>query len=72
MPAGPKQKALADANRAQATFEKAQDQLDRERGGRRESFARARAAGATLREIAEAVGLHWTRVEPRRAACRYR
>jgi DNA-directed RNA polymerase sigma subunit (sigma70/sigma32) len=62
MPPDPKRKALADAQRAQAKFEKTQEQIDRERESRRASFTRARDAGATLREIGESVGLHWTRV----------
>lgn len=62
MPADPKQKALSDARRAQADFEKTQEQLDRRAQARRQSFERAKGAGATLREIGEAVGLHHTRV----------
>jgi hypothetical protein len=62
MPPDPKRKALADAQRAQTKFEKTQEQINRDGESRRESFTRARDAGATLREIAEAVGLHWTRV----------
>lgn len=57
-----KQRALQDARRAQTTFEEAQGQLDRRGQARRESFKRAKEAGATLREIGEAVGLHWTRI----------
>jgi DNA-directed RNA polymerase sigma subunit (sigma70/sigma32) len=62
MSADPKRKALADAKRAQAKFEKTQAQVKRDAQVRRESFTRAQEAGATLREIAEAVGLHWTRI----------
>lgn len=62
MPADPKQKALDDARRAQADFEKTQEQLERHARTRRESFERAKEAGATLREIGEIVGLHHTRV----------
>lgn len=62
MSADPKRAALADAKRAQAKFEKTQAQIDRDRETRRESFTRAQEAGATLREIADVVGLHWTRV----------
>jgi hypothetical protein len=57
-----KKKALSDAQRAQSKFERAQSQLSGESQARRESFERAREAGATLREIGDAAGLHWTRV----------
>lgn len=57
-----KKQALRDAQRAQARYEKTQDQLNRDGRTRRESFERAKGAGATLREIGEAVGLHWTRI----------
>lgn len=62
MPADPKRQALQDARRAQVRFEKSQQRLDEDAGARRDSFERAKKAGATLREIGEAVGLHWTRV----------
>jgi hypothetical protein len=62
MAADPKRKALADAQRAQAKYEKTQAQIDKDAQMRRESFTRAKEAGATLREIGEAVGLHFTRV----------
>lgn len=58
----PKKKALEDARRAQAGYEKTQRELDERARTRRESFERAKVAGATLREIGEAVGLHHTRV----------
>ncbi len=57
-----KQKARAEVKRAQSKFEHAQGQLEELGEARRESFERARKAGLTLREIAEAAGLHWTRV----------
>ena len=57
-----KQKARADVKRAQAKFERAQGQLHEIGEERRQSFERARQAGLTLREIAEAAGLHWTRI----------
>jgi hypothetical protein len=60
--ADPKQKALQDARRVQARFEKTQKQLEESGLARRESFARARKAGATMREIGDEVGLHHTRV----------
>jgi hypothetical protein len=60
--ADPKQRALRDAQRAQARYEKTQAQLDRDGQARRKSFEQAKKAGATLREIGEMVGLHWTRI----------
>jgi DNA-directed RNA polymerase sigma subunit (sigma70/sigma32) len=57
-----KQKALRDAQRAQARYEKAQAKLDQDGKARQERFAQAKDAGATLREIGDAVGLHWTRI----------
>jgi hypothetical protein len=57
-----KQKARADVKRVQSKFERAQGQLHQIGEDRRQSFERARQAGLTLREIAEAAGLHWTRV----------
>jgi hypothetical protein len=62
MPADPKQKALQNACSAQARFEKTQKQLDQDGQARQESFERAKEAGGSLREIGEAVGLHWTRI----------
>lgn len=62
MSADPKRKALQDARRAQARFEKSQRRLGDDAEARRDSFERAKKAGATLREIGESVGLHWTRV----------
>jgi len=58
-----KEKALADVKRAQSKFERAQARLSQDSKNRRESFERAREAGATLREIAAAAGLHWSSVE---------
>jgi hypothetical protein len=60
--ADPKQRALRDAQRAQTRYEKAQEQLDQDGKARRDSFKQAKEAGATLREIGKAVGLHWTRI----------
>lgn len=57
-----KAKALAEARRAQSKFERTQSQLGQDSNARRSSFERARRAGATLREIGEAVGLHWSSV----------
>jgi hypothetical protein len=62
VPSDPKKKALDDAREAQAAFEKTRRELDDHARTRRESFGRAKAAGATHREIGEAVGLHHTRV----------
>jgi len=55
----PKQKALADAQRAQLAYER---DVTTARETRRESFARAQKAGLSLRDIGEAVGLHRSRV----------
>lgn len=52
-------KALQSARKAQAEYDKA---LAKARTTRRTSFERAQAAGSSLREIGEAVGLHWTTV----------
>jgi hypothetical protein len=57
-----KEKALAEAQRAQEKFEGAQHRLAEDGKARRESFRRAQKAGATLREIGEAAGLHWSSV----------
>jgi len=57
-----KQAARADVRRAQSRFERTGSQHEQARAARRESFKRARTAGMTLREIAEAAGLHWSRV----------
>jgi hypothetical protein len=57
-----KKKALGDVRRAQSKFEKAQQELSQDSEVRRKSFERARRAGATLREIGDAAGLHWSSV----------
>jgi hypothetical protein len=54
-----KQKAREDLRRIQASFEKKVREAHAERLA---SFERAQKAGLSLREIAEEVGLHWTRV----------
>ena len=59
----PKEKSLAEVRRAQAKFTRAQKQLGEDGAARRASFARARKAGATLREIGDAADLHWSSVE---------
>lgn len=63
MAGDPKQKVRADVKRAQAKFERSQSQHEAIRQGRRESFERARSAGLSLAEIAEAAGLHRSRVD---------
>jgi uncharacterized protein (UPF0335 family) len=57
-----KRKARAELRSAQAAFERAEAQRARISTARRETFERAQAAGLTLREIGEVVGLHHTRV----------
>lgn len=57
-----KKKARVDAKRAQAKFERTQSQLEGAAASRRESFRRAAAAGLSMAEIGDAVGLHRTRV----------
>jgi DNA-directed RNA polymerase specialized sigma24 family protein len=55
-------KARKAARRAQSDFERGQDKLEVLRETRRMSFEQARAAGLSMRDIAEATGLHFTRV----------
>lgn len=55
-------KARAEARRAQARFERTRGQLEAAANERRETFKRAAAAGLSMAEIGEAVGLHRTRV----------
>jgi hypothetical protein len=57
-----KQKVHADLQKSQADFARADAQRERAGAARRKSFKRAQAAGLTLREIGEIVGLHHTRV----------
>jgi len=57
-----KKQARSEARRAQAKFERTQGQLEDATEARRESFKRAADAGLSMAEIAEAVGLHRTRV----------
>jgi hypothetical protein len=55
-------KVRADLRRAQAAFERTQDQREKASAARRESIKRAQAAGLSLREIGEETGLHFSRV----------
>lgn len=55
-------KARTELRRAQAAFERDQGRLDATRAVRRKSFEKARAAGLSMRDIAEETGLHYTRV----------
>jgi hypothetical protein len=57
-----RKKARSEARRAQSKFERTQGQLDAAAEARRESFQRAAAAGLSMAEIGDAVGLHRTRV----------
>jgi len=59
MPNDPKQKALADAQRAQLAYER---DVEAAREARRKSFERAQKAGLSLRDIGDAVGLHRSRI----------
>ncbi|HET7054163.1 MAG TPA: hypothetical protein VFI09_09660 [Solirubrobacterales bacterium] len=54
-----KQRTRRAAQKAQAAFERDSAAV---RDARRKAFADAQAAGLSLREIGEAVGLHYTRV----------
>lgn len=54
-----KEKARRRAEEAQASFEQDSAAV---RAARRKAFADAQAAGFSLRELGEAVGLHYTRV----------
>jgi DNA-directed RNA polymerase specialized sigma24 family protein len=53
------QKARRTVRAAQASFEREQDAAQK---ARRKAFADAQKAGLSLRDIAEEVGLHRTRV----------
>ena len=55
-------KALNAARRSQAQFDRTQERLDASAAARRESFERAANAGLSMAEIADAVGLHRSRV----------
>ncbi len=62
MSTDPRGTARKSVRRAQADFEKAQAKFEQLREARRESFEEARAAGLSMRDIAEETGLHFTRV----------
>jgi hypothetical protein len=66
MPSDPKEKARAEVRRAQAEFERAQERAKRQRAeiraARRKSFKRAQERGLTVRDIAEEIGLDFSRV----------
>jgi len=63
MPDDPKRKARDDAKHAQSRYEQEKSKLNRAADERRQSFERAQAAGLSLAEIAEATGLHRSRVD---------
>jgi hypothetical protein len=63
MPDSAQRKARQDAKRSQAKYEQAKKKLDVAGEERRESFQRAKAAGLSLAQIGEAVGLHRSRVD---------
>lgn len=54
-----KQKARAELRRVQSEYDRKHEEA---RAARRSSFKRAQEAGLSLREIAEEVDMHWTRV----------
>lgn len=66
MPSDPKEQARAEVRRAQAEFERAQERAQRQRAetraARRKSFKRAQERGLTVRDIAEEIGLDFSRV----------
>lgn len=62
MPEDAQTKARKAARRAQVDFEQTSEKLEQRRQARKTAFEKARAAGLSTREIAEAAGLHFTRV----------
>jgi DNA-directed RNA polymerase specialized sigma24 family protein len=58
-----KEQARAGARRAQRAVESGEGQLSEARAARRKAFERARSSGLSLTEIAEAAGLHRSRVD---------
>lgn len=57
-----KGRARRAARDAQSRYARKQAGLEEAHKARRKAFAEAQAAGMSLREIAEATDLHWTRV----------
>jgi hypothetical protein len=53
------EKARKEVRQAQADYER---KVEQARDARRKTFERAQKAGMSLREIANEVDLHWTRV----------
>ena len=53
------EKARKEVRQAQADYER---DVEQARDARRKTFERAQKAGMSLREIANEVDLHWTRV----------
>lgn len=62
MPEDAKAKARKAAHRAQSNLEQAQIKIEQRLEARRVAFKQAKAAGLTTREIADATGIHFTRV----------
>ena len=58
-----KQKIQGEIKKAQSKVDRAQDQIEQARSARRETFERARAAGLSLADIADAADLHRSRVD---------
>ena len=54
-----KEQGRRAAKKAQADYERT---IDKARDSRRAGFEKAQKAGLSLREIGQAVGLHWTTV----------
>lgn len=55
-------KARKAIRRAQSEFERSQERHEQVREARRKAFEQARAAGLSMRDIANETGLHFTRV----------
>jgi DNA-directed RNA polymerase specialized sigma24 family protein len=62
MPVDLKAKARKAARRAQSDLEQAQDKVEQRLEARRVAFEKAKQAGLSTREIADAAGIHFTRV----------
>lgn len=62
MAAADQKKISRELRRAQADFERAQNERDKASAARRKSFERARAAGFSTRDIGKETGLHFSRV----------